>query len=94
MTNELQNLISRLAIAARTWHKEIAENVTDADVLLNGANNWMAGLTQETIDSVPSLKAVNLQLSEVLAVLYMLKLMAAVPGANDIAAFIKFANMG
>ena len=94
LSNELQNLITRLAQAARLWHKEIAENVTDADVLLNGANNWLAGLTQENIDAIPSFKAANLQRSEVLAVLHMLKTMAAVPAATDIAAWIKLANLG
>ena len=94
LSNELQNLITREAAAARQWHKEIAPGVTDADVLLNGANNWLAGLTQEAIDEVPSFKAANLQRSEVLAVLYQLKLMAAIPAANDIAAFIKLANLG
>ena len=94
LSSELQNLITREAAAARQWHKEIAQTVTDADVLLNGENNWLAGLTQENIDAVPSFKAANLQRSEVLAVLYQLKLMAAIPVANDIAAFIKMANIG
>ena len=93
LSPELQNLITRLAQAARLWHKEIAENVTDADVLLNGANNWLAGLTQEEIDATPSYHAANLQRSEILDVQYILKTMAAIPAATNIAAWIKLANL-
>lgn len=94
MSPELQNLISLLALATRTWHKDIEVNVSDADVLLNGSNNWLAQLTQEAIDGVPSFRAANLQRSEVLAVAYILKTMSAVPGATDLAAWVKLANLG
>ena len=94
LSNELQNLITRLAQVTRKWHEECEQDITDADVLLNGANNWLAGLTQEEIDAIPSFLAANLQRSEVLDVLYMLKTMAAIPAATNIAAWIKLANLG
>ena len=93
LTPEVQGIIVQAAQAAHTWHKDISQFVTDSDVLINGANNWLANLTQENIDADPALHSANLQRAEVLAVLHQLKQMAAIPGANDLAAFIKLANL-
>lgn len=92
MSPELQDLISRLAQAAKTWHA-LAQNVSDADILLNDSPNWIAQLTQEAIDGVGSFKAANVKVEDVTATLYILKTMNAIPAATNIAAWVKMANL-
>ncbi len=92
MSPELQNLITRIAQAAKTWHA-FSVSITDADVLLNDAPAWAAQLTPEAIAAVPSFAAVGLTVADVLATLYILKLMNVLPSANDYPAFVKMANM-
>lgn len=92
MSPELQDLISRLAQVAKARHAQ-SQTISDADVLLNDAPQWIDGLTQEAIDGVPTFKNAGLTVNDVTATLYILKSQDSVTVANDRPAFIKMANL-
>lgn len=87
-----QNLISRAASLARQFHA-MSEDISDIDMLFNGAPNYAAGITDQAIAEVPSFVQAGLTAQDVADVIFILKTANAIPAANNIAAWIKLANM-
>lgn len=88
-----QNLISKAASLSSRF-RELRTEIEDVDTLFNGTPNYAAGITDQTIATVQSLVDAGLTAQDVADDIFILKTANLVAEQNNIAAFIKMANLG